>query len=418
MLSWKRWKNYVMNNQTSYAIPPSDTSSSVAPSQTVEIGNLARSLAEEGRDIISLSVGEPDFAAPDEILEAGKRAFSNQRTNYTDSSGLPELREYIADKYNEYNKIPASPEDIIVTCGAKHAMFLALQAVVDPGDRVLIPSPYWVSYPAMVRSIGAEPVFVETNLENDYRVRPEDLDKNLQQSDYSAFILNSPANPTGTVYESDDLKQLSEVLKEHRLPLISDEIYEYFTFNDRSHVSIASLGPEIRNRTITISGFSKVYGITGLRVGYATGPKSILDVMKKLQSHSTTHTASTSQYAALAARDVSPQFLTEKCNLLQERSEEVVNRLEQREEVQLSRPGGAMYVFPEFPFLKERSRRSEKKRSVEFCRSLLEETGVATVPGIAFGNDAGVRISLGTSLDSIREALHRMESFLDTRTTE
>ncbi len=383
----------------------------VSESKTVAISNLAGELSRQGKNVISLSVGEPDFDAPAPVREAVKNAADKGKTKYTDSAGIPPLRERLSDKFDETNDIEYSPDQIVVTSGAKHAIYLALQAVLDPGDQVLMASPYWVSYPEMVKSIGGQPVVLETSLEDDYKMTPEQVREHGSEAEL--LILNSPANPTGTVYTPQEIEALTEEALRQDLLLLSDEIYEEFIYGDLDPLSPASLSEEAYNQTITINGFSKAYAMTGLRVGYVAGPQDVLDAVGKLQTHTTTHASSVAQWGALAALGVSDEELRKNRKTFRNRRELVAKALDDMPGVSVTVPEGAFYIFPDVSGLYDgHYDTSSGEASVDFCRELLEETGLALVPGTAFGADGGVRISYAASRESLTDGMSRMNEFV------
>jgi len=383
----------------------------VSASKTVEISNLAGRLAREGKNVISLSVGEPDFAAPSPVREAVKNAADEGKTKYTDSAGIPALREKLSDKLQADNDVDYGPDQIVVTSGAKHAVYLALQTVLDPEDRVLIPAPYWVSYPEMVNALGATPVPVETDLEDGFKLSPEQIREH--GSSASVIILNSPSNPTGTVYTADEIEALTEEALRQDLLILSDEIYEEFIYGDVDALSPASLGPEAYENTITINGFSKAYAMTGLRVGYVAGPDDLMTAIGKLQTHTTTHASSVAQWGALAALNIPDEELEKNRRTFEGRRDAIVDGLEKNEQIRVPEPGGAFYIFPDVSgYYDGHFDASDGEASVKFCRQLLEETGLAVVPGTAFGADSCVRISYAASMETLTDGISRLSSFL------
>lgn len=383
----------------------------VSESKTVAISNLAGELSRQGKDVISLSVGEPDFRAPATVRDAVKQAADEGKTKYTDSAGVPPLREKLSEKFQDKNEVEYGPDQIVVTSGAKHAIYLSLQAVLDPGDRVLIQSPYWVSYPEMVKSIGGEPVVLETDLSDDYKITPDQVREQGQDAD--VIILNSPANPTGTVYTPDEIEALTEEALRQDLLVISDEIYEEFLYGDLEPLSPASLSSEAYQNTITINGFSKAYAMTGLRVGYVSAPQDLIDAIGKIQTHTTTHASSVAQWGALAALDIPQDELDKNRETFRERRDFVAEQLRGIDGISVTVPDGAFYIFPDISGSYDgHFDTSTGEASVEFCRTLLEETGLALVPGTAFGDDGGVRISYAASMDDLEEGMDRLGSFV------
>ncbi len=388
----------------------------VQPSKTVEISTLANQLAEEGRDIVSLSIGEPDFDTPEQICGEAKQAIENGRTRYTSSSGIKELRKKIVDRYRSRYDLSYTPEQVVVTCGAKHAIYQVLQVLAGPDDEVLVPVPYWVSYPEMVWSIGAKPIFLETDLETDFKLTPEQV-RNNGSSDATVLLLNTPGNPTGTVYERQELKAIMSAAVDEGLTVVTDEIYEDFVYGDSEHVPPASLDSRMKENTVIVSGFSKTYAMTGWRSGFVVGPEDILNAVSKLQGHTTTHTSSISQYASLAAFDLPEEKVREFRDQFRKRRDYVVERLRDLEGIQLTEPGGAFYVFPDVShYYSNLTNVGQDNPGVRFCKALIEEKGVALVPGAGFGKDSCVRLSYAASMEDLEEGLNRFGEFLSDLT--
>jgi len=386
--------------------------SRIEQSITLAITAKAKAMKAEGIDVVGMSAGEPDFDTPDNIKQAAVKAINDGITKYTPSSGLPALRKAIADKFEKDNGLNYKPEEIIVNCGAKHSVFLAVMALVDEGDEVIIPTPYWVSYPEMVKVAGGKPVIVETLPENELKLTAEQLRKAITPRT-KAWILNSPSNPSGMVYTRDELLELVKVLREAEVYTISDEIYEKILYDGAEHHSIASLDPQVFSRTITINGVSKSYSMTGWRIGYAAGPLEVIKAMGKLQSQETSNPCSISQMATLEALTGPQDSVGRMVKAFNERRIYLVDRLNSMEGVSCVNPKGAFYAFPDFSAHYGKSANGKViSGSVELSNYLLEEMKVGVVPGGGFGADAHLRISYATSMEAIKKALTRIEDGL------
>ena len=384
----------------------------VQPSQTLDMSARASELRREGKPIISLSAGEPDFDTPEPIARAGKQAIDEGFTNYTANAGIPELREAICEKLEADNGLDYDPEEILCCNGAKQAIAQAVMAVCRPEDEVLIPAPYWVSYPEMVRLAGGTPVPLPTRVEDNYRVRPSDLEEAIGSQTRLLFLC-SPSNPTGAAYSPEELEALAEVLRAHPdVLVISDEIYEHIRF-EGEHQSFAGL-PGMRDRTITINGFSKAYAMTGWRLGYQAAPAPIRDASAKIQSQVTSGPCSISQRAGLAALRMDPEPVQEMVSAFQERRDFIVEALQDLPGVECPEPMGAFYVFPQVASYYGTTAPSGREihDSSDLCFYLLEECHVASVPGAAFGEPGGLRMSYAVGLDDLREAMDRVREGL------
>lgn len=375
---------------------------SLSPSLTLSITAQAARLKKEGVDVCSFGAGEPDFDTPDFIKEAAVRALAEGKTRYTAAEGLLELREAIAAKLLVDNNLEYTPQEITVNCGAKHSCFNAVLAVCDPGDEVIIPSPYWTSYPEMVRLAGAEPVFVETKQENGWKMTPEEFEGAMTPRT-KMVILNSPSNPTGAVYTREELEKIAEIALSEDIIILSDEIYEKLIYVGQEHVSIASLSKEVRDLTIVVNGFSKPYAMTGWRIGYTAAPKPIADAMNNIQSHTTSAPTTFAQWGALAALTGDQQVVTDMREEFDVRRQYMYERLQKINNVSTIEPLGAFY------FLVNISQTGIK--SINFAEKLLSRQQVAVVPGLAFGNDQTVRLSYACGLDVIKAGLDRFEQF-------
>lgn len=378
------------------------------PSATLAISAKAAAMRKEGIDVISFGAGEPDFDTPQHIKQAAIEAINSGFTKYTPASGTPELKEAIAEKLKKENNLDYSPSQIIVSCGAKHSIYNALMAICDPGDEVIIISPYWVSYPEMVRLAGGVPVIVETEMENDYLPSPDAIRSKISPKT-KAIIVNSPSNPTGSVCTEEILREIGELAVEGDFYIISDEIYEKLIYDGLRHVSIAALDERFKERTILINGVSKSYSMTGWRIGYAAGPEEVISAMSRIQSHSTSNPTSISQAAALEALR-GPQEEVERMRAEFERRRKLIcGKLDEIEGIRYFRPKGAFYVFVDVSAFYEKL---GVRGSVEFADHLLEKAKVALVPGVAFGDDRCVRLSFATSDEAIVEGLERIKAAL------
>ncbi len=374
----------------------------LSPSLTLAIDSKAKAMKAEGIEVCSFGAGEPDFDTPEHIKAAAMAGLEMGFTKYTPSSGIPELRQAIAEKLKAENGIDYSAHQIIVNCGAKHSCFNAIMAVCNPGDEVIIPAPYWVSYPEMVKLAGAIPVIVSTTEENGWKITPEDFE-NAMTPRTKMIIINTPGNPTGSVYTREELKALLEVAEEEEITILSDEIYEKLVYDDTEHVSIASLSKAANDLTITVNGFSKSYSMTGWRLGYTAAPDSVAKVMDSMQSHSTSNPCSFAQKGALAAIKGDQQCVVDMREEFNLRREYMYGRLSSISRISAVKPLGAFYILANIEGL--------GLTSTNFSDRLLSKANVAVVPGIAFGDDRTIRLSYATGMDIIKTGLDRIEEF-------
>jgi len=382
----------------------------LAPSKTVEISNLAFKLKNNGIDVISFSAGEPDFDTPNFIKEAAKKAIDNGFTKYTPVKGLPILIEAIINKLKRENDLEFNNNQIIITTGAKQAITLALDALVDKGDEVIIPAPYWVSYPEMVKLSGGIPQIIPTFKEEGYKISYHSLKKAINKRT-KALILNSPANPTGSIYTKQELEKIAEICIEHTIYIISDEIYEHIIF-DGKHISIASLDDKIKRITIVINGCSKAYAMTGWRIGYAAGEAEIITGMAKIMSQRTTNTCSISQIAAVTALNGDKIVINQMVEEYRKRRDYMVKGLNEIG-ISCEIPPATFYLFPDISFLfKKRYDGKQIRTAVKLCMLLLEKENIAIVPGEPFGSNKNIRISFATSIENIKKGLKRIKRFL------
>ena len=389
----------------------SDNVLRIQESATMAITSRAKAMKQAGEDVVVMAAGEPDFDTPEHIVAAAREALDSGFTRYTPSSGIPELREAWARQIGQQRGITYDPNQIIVTAGGKQAVFNIIYALVDAGDEVIIPSPYWVSYPEQVRAVGAVPVIIETKAEQDFKINPQALRDAI--SDHTRLlILNSPSNPTGSVYLRDELAALAEVLVERQVPVLSDEVYDALTYGVEFS-SIASLGEDICNLTTVVGAVSKTYAMTGWRIGYAAGPVDVIAAAGRLQSHSTSNANSVAQKAALAAVTGDQSSVEVMRQEFDRRRKTMIQRLQSMPGISCPVPQGAFYAFPRIAATYDRQYNGQVvDGSLTFCRLLLEHEKVAAVPGIAFGDDAHMRLSYATSMGQIEEALNRLERFL------
>ena len=374
----------------------------LTPSLTLAIDAKAKKLKAEGVDVCGFGAGEPDFDTPQHIKDAAAQALAAGFTKYTPSSGIPELRTAIAEKLKADNGLDYKPSQVIVNCGAKHSCFNVILATCQAGDEVIIPAPYWLSYPEMVKLADASPVIVETSEENVFKITPEQF-RDAMTPATKLIILNSPGNPTGSVYSREELLALAEVALEEDILMLSDEIYEKITYDHTDFISLASLGSEIYDLTITVNGFSKAYAMTGWRLGYVAAPDHIATAIDSIQSHSTSNPTSFAQKGAVAALKGDQSFVGEMVKAFAERRTYIHERLTKIPGISCVKPMGAFYVLPNISKF--------GLSSTAFCTKLLDEQKVAAVPGIAFGSDAHMRLSYACSMENIQKGLDRIEAF-------
>lgn len=389
-----------------------DNASKVEASITMAITATAAKLKGEGKPVISMSAGEPDFDTPEFIKQAGIQALNEGKTKYTAAAGLPQLKTAICKKVLHDRGLSYSPENIVVSCGAKHSIFNALVAIVNPGDEVIFASPYWVSYPDQISLLGGKPVVIETTDQTQFKITAAQLESAIT-SKTKAFILNTPSNPTGMAYTKLELEALAAVIVKHDILVISDEIYAKLLY-DGEHISIASLGEEIKARTIFIDGVSKAYSMTGWRIGYAAAPKQIAEIMGSVQSHSTSNPTTPAQWASIAALEGDDSAVAAMCVAFDERRKTMVDGLNSIPGITCLLPQGAFYTFPNVSALfgKITPEGTVLKDSATFCTALLNEKLVACVPGSGFGAEGYIRLSYATSMEAITTAVKRISEFV------
>jgi aspartate aminotransferase len=376
----------------------------VQPSLTLVITAKAKKLKLEGKDIVNLAAGEPDFDTPDFIKNAAIEAIKTGFTKYTPTTGIPELKKLICEKFKQDNSLYYEPNQIVVSCGAKHSIFNVLLVLVDRKDEVLIPSPYWVSYPEMVNLCEGTPRFIKTTLNNNFKIKVEDLKKQIT-SKTKVLILNSPSNPTGCVYSLDELKKISKICVKKKIFVISDEIYEKLIFDGLRHISIASLDKDIYNLTVTVNGLSKSYSMTGWRIGYLGARQDIVDAVSNLQDHSTSNPTSISQKAGVAALAAPDDFSKSTCLEFQRRRDYCISRLQNIKTIEHCIPKGAFYIFCKIS--------KTGLDSQTFAKRLLDEAYVSLIPGLGFGADDFVRISFATSIEQLEKGFDRIEEWIN-----
>jgi len=389
------------------AILISHRARAIKPSPTLSVSALARKMRAQGIDVINFGVGEPDFNTPEYVKTAAIQAIRDNFSRYTESSGIPELRQAIVAKLQRENNLACNPDDILVSPGAKASIINILMAICDPRDEVLIPSPYWVSYTSQVEMVDALPVIVPTDESNDFKVQPQALEAAiLGLSSPKAFILNSPNNPTGAVYQQAELEALAEVCLRHKITIISDEIYEKLIYDQEQHVSIATVSDAVREMTILINGVSKAYAMTGWRLGYAAGPTEVIRMASRIQEHTTSCVNSMTQKAAVTALNQDDGSIERMRQEFEKRRNFLVTQLNQIPHVHCAMPRGAFYAMPNIAWYLQNNNR-QITGSVKLCEYLLQNFHLAVVPGAAFGVDDYVRFSYANSMDNIREGLVR-----------
>ncbi|HEY9670353.1 MAG TPA: pyridoxal phosphate-dependent aminotransferase [Waterburya sp.] len=379
----------------------------VPPSLTLAISAKAKALKADGIDVCSFSAGEPDFDTPAHIKAAANKALEEGKTKYGPAAGEPKLRDAIARKLRDDNGLCYNAENVIITNGGKHSLFNLMLALIEAGDEVIIPAPYWLSYPEMVKLAEGTPVIVPTEATTGYKITPEQLRSAITPKT-KLFVLNSPSNPTGMVYTPAEIKALAEVVVEKDILVVSDEIYEKILYDGAEHLSIGAVGPEIFDRTIISNGFAKAYSMTGWRLGYLAGPIPLIKATTTIQSHSTSNVCTFAQYGAIAALESSQDCVEEMCQAFAKRREVMLERLNAIPGLTCPKPDGAFYMFPDIS--------KTGMKSLEFCDALLESQQVAVIPGIAFGADECIRLSYATDMASIEKGMERLEKFVREKT--
>lgn len=419
----RKWMNAPVSSSTNDMIQNKSTgegssmlsqrSGKIKPSPTLAMDAKAKAMKAAGVDIVNFGVGEPDFDTPEHIKEAAIRAMREGFTKYTPVGGIDPLKDAIIDKLRNDNSLQYQRDEVIVSCGAKHSLYNIAQALFDPGDEILIPSPYWVSYPDQVLLNDATPVFVKTYEADLFKAQPENIESHITKNT-KALILNSPSNPTGLAYDRKSLERIAELVLRHSLYVISDEIYEKLTYDGFEHVSIASLDPAVKEKTLVVNGLSKSYAMTGWRIGYAAGPKPIIQAMTNIQSQSTSNPTSIAQKAAVEAL-IGPQDFIQRMRIeFDRRRISLVDDLNSIPGIRCLKPSGAFYAFPNTQaFYGKSANRQVISTSSDLALYLLEEANVALVHGGAFGDDNHIRLSYATSTEEIKKGVERIRTALD-----
>jgi aspartate aminotransferase len=375
----------------------------IEPSVTLAISAMARAMQQDGKDVCSFSAGEPDFDTPEHIKAAAKQALDLGKTKYGAAAGEPQLREAIASKLRRDNNLNYSAANILVTNGGKHSLYNLMITLIDPGDEVIIPAPFWLSYPEMVKLAGGTPVIVPTDSSTGYKISPEALNAAITPKT-KLFVLNSPSNPSGVVYTPAELRALAKVVVDRDILVVSDEIYEKIIYDGVEQVSIGALGEDIFQRTIISNGFAKAYAMTGWRIGYLAAPVELIQAASALQGHSTSNVCTFAQYGAIAALEGSQDCVETMRQAFASRRQVILDRLQTISGLSCARPDGAFYIFINIG--------STNLNSLEFCKQLLAQQQVAAIPGQPFGADDHIRISYATDLTTIEKGMDRLERFI------
>ncbi|GAB4332994.1 MAG: pyridoxal phosphate-dependent aminotransferase [Leptolyngbyaceae cyanobacterium] len=378
----------------------------LSPSLTLTIDAKAKAMKAEGQDVCNFSVGEPDFPTPDHICKAAEAALEAGKTKYGPVAGEPKLRQAIAQKLQKDNNLCYAAENIIVTNGGKHSLYNLMMALINPGDEVIIPAPYWVSYPEMVKLAAGIPVIVQTDDANQFKITPEQLQQAITPKT-RLFVLNSPSNPTGVVYTPDEIRALAQVVVDNDIYVVSDEIYEKLLYDGATHLSIGAVSPESFDRTIVSSGFAKAYSMTGWRIGYLAGSVDLIKACSTIQGHSTSNVCTFAQYGAIAGLEGPQDCIQEMLSAFAERRQFMLDAINSIPGLSCVKPDGAFYLMPNI--------QKTGMNSLDFCQALLEEHQVVMVPGIAFGTDGFVRISYAADLKTIEKGMERLDKFVRSR---
>lgn len=384
----------------------------IEPSLTLAITAKAKEMKERGIDVISFSAGEPDFNTPKNIINAAIKAMEDGNTKYTSVNGILQLREAICKKFKDDNGLEYNPSQIVVSTGAKQSLANTFLAILNPGDEVIVSTPYWVSYPELIKLADGKPVFVEGDEKSNYKFTKENLEKAVTAKT-KAIVLNTPNNPTGTIYNKEELEVIADFAKKYNIIIISDEMYEKLIYDNENHISIASLSKDAYERTIVINGLSKSYAMTGWRIGYCATSEKIAKLMISIQSHVTSNVCSITQYAALEALNGPQDEITKMINEFEKRRNYMINRIESIDNLSIVKPKGAFYIMINIEnCLGKEINGKILNDSMEFCASLLENEKLAVIPGKAFGLNNYIRVSYATSMEAIKEGLNRIESFI------
>lgn len=384
----------------------SDRAQSIKPSPTIAVTTRAAELRAAGKDIIGLGAGEPDFDTPSHIKEAAINAIENGFTKYTAVDGTPELKAAIQKKFSTENSLNYESNQILVSSGAKHSLYNIMQAMLNPGDNIIVPAPYWVSYPDMALLAGASTTFITTDVSSSFKITPEQLEAAISDNS-RLFILNSPSNPSGACYNKEELAALGEVLLKHpHVTVVTDDIYEHILWAQDTFYNIVNACPELYDRTIVVNGVSKAYSMTGWRIGYLAGPEDLIKAMKKIQSQSTSNPTSISQVAAVAALEGDQTYIKESCGIFKERHDFVNSQMNSIDGVKCLPSDGTFYAFPDMNGLIEKL--DGVANDLELAEFFIEKAGVAMVPGSAFGAEGCMRISYATSMENLEKSMERI----------
>ena len=384
----------------------------IEPSLTLAITAKAKEMKEKGIDVISFSAGEPDFNTPKNIINAAIKAMEDGNTKYTSVNGILQLREAICKKFKDDNGLEYNPSQIVVSTGAKQSLANTFLAILNPGDEVIVSTPYWVSYPELIKLADGKPVFVEGDEKSNYKFTKENLEKAVTAKT-KAIVLNTPNNPTGTIYNKEELEVIADFAKKYDIIIISDEMYEKLIYDNENHISIASLSKDAYERTIVINGLSKSYAMTGWRIGYCAASEKIAKLMISIQSHVTSNVCSITQYAALEALNGPQDEITKMINEFEKRRNYMINRIESIDNLSIVKPKGAFYIMINIEnCLGKEINGKILNDSMEFCACLLENEKLAVIQGKAFGLNNYIRVSYATSMEAIKEGLNRIESFI------
>lgn len=383
----------------------------IAPSVTLSITAKAKEMKDAGIDVISFGAGEPDFNTPKNIQDEGVRAIREGLTRYTPASGILSLKKAIVNKFKKDNNLDYGTENIIISSGAKHSIYNALMAITNPGDEIIVATPYWVSYPEMIKIAGGKPVYIETEEENNFKFTTDDLDKVITKNT-KGLILNTPSNPTGAIYKKSELKKIADWAYENDIFIISDEIYEELVY-DGEHISIATVSDKAKDNIIVINGMSKAYAMTGWRIGYTAAREDIIKIMSNIQSHTTSNPCSISQYASVEALEGDQSSLDKMRKEFKARRDYMADRINSIDRLSCTKPNGAFYIMVNIQkILGKKVKGQEIVDSVSFAKFLLEEAKIAVIPGAGFGSDNYIRLSYATSMENIKEGLDRLENIL------
>lgn len=384
--------------------------SNIQPSTTLAITATAQKLKDEGIDVIGLGAGQPDFNTPDFIIEGAINAIHNGQTKYTPSGGILPLKEAIVNKTNQDLNLNYNTSNVFVGTGAKHVLYNIFMSILNEGDEVIVPVPYWVSYPEQIKLAGGTPVFVKTDEETNFKLTTSQLEQHINDNT-KAIIINTPSNPTGMIYSKEELLALDDLIKQHDLIVISDEIYETLIYNGK-HVSYATLNEDAKDRTFIVNGVSKSHAMTGWRIGYGIGPVDYIKGMTNLASHSTSNPTTPSQYAALTAYTEQPEYIQQMNEIFKKRLDEVYPLVDEITGFKCIKPNGAFYLYPN---VKEAMNLCGYNSSSDFAQALLEEAHVAVIPGSAFGSDDNIRLSYATDVESFKTAIERIKHFINSK---